>query len=225
VRGAGWNPLNTLTGRLVLVTVAAVAISYAAAFALFANERGAALRRAAETAVIERVAYTAARLREAQPGERAFLADNTRDFSIHYSVSRAPELMQSAPGAGARVARAIAEQLGDAEVRGEARTVERPSRRWRIRRGPGRRFDDRDPPPDTPMIRVTEVSLSVQLGAGSWLNARARLPGPRPAPLSVLAGALVSVLAVGIGAALVSRQIGRPLADLATPMLDAPVLR
>jgi signal transduction histidine kinase len=216
VRGAGWNPLNTLTGRLVLVTVAAVAISYAAAFALFANERGAALRRAAETAVIERVAYTAARLREAQPGERAFLADNTRDFSIHYSVSRAPELMQSAPGAGARVARAIAEQLGDAEVRGEARTVERPSRRWRIRRGPGRRFDDRDPPPDTPMIRVTEVSLSVQLGAGSWLNARARLPGPRPAPLSGLAGALVSVLAVGIGAALVSRQIGRPLADLAS---------
>jgi signal transduction histidine kinase len=55
----------------------------------------------------------------------------------------------------------------------------------------------------------------VRLDADAWLNARARLPGPRPAPLSVLAAAIVSVIIVGVGAALVSRQIGRPLADLA----------
>jgi signal transduction histidine kinase len=66
------------------------------------------------------------------------------------------------------------------------------------------------------MVRVTEVGVSVQLDGGSWLNARARLPGPRPAPFSVLVGALVSIIAVGIGAALISRQIGRPLADLAS---------
>lgn len=56
------NPLNTLTGRLVLVTVLAVIISYAIAFALYANERGAALRRAAETSVAERVVFTQERL-------------------------------------------------------------------------------------------------------------------------------------------------------------------
>jgi signal transduction histidine kinase len=70
-------------------------------------------------------------------------------------------------------------------------------------------------PQDGPLVRSTEVSVSVRLDDGAWLNARARLPGPRPAPVGVLAAALVSVLVVGVGAALVSRQIGRPLADLA----------
>lgn len=220
-----WNPLRTLTGRLVLVTVIAVAISYAAAFALFANERGAALRRAAETAVIERVAYTAERLRDAEPGQRIFIADTIRDFSIRYTITNAPEVTQAiSTGAGARIARAISERLQAAEVRGEARTVERLSRRWRMRDDfddqPRRHRDDDDAddahPRDAPTVRSTEVVVSVQLDNATWLNARARLPGPRPAPLSVLAGALVSVIAVGIGAALVSRQIGRPLADLAS---------
>ena len=57
------NPLNTLTGRMVLVTIVAVIVSYAVAFAIFTNERGAALRRAAEVGVAERVAFTAERLR------------------------------------------------------------------------------------------------------------------------------------------------------------------
>jgi len=218
VRPSGWNPFNTLTGRLVLVTVVAVAISYAAAFALFANERGAALRRAAETAVIERVAFTAERLREIPPNERVFAAEAIRDFSIRYDVAGAPQIERSVPGAGARVAHSIAERLGDADVRAEARTVERPSRRWRVRRDRAAgelAAGDRPDRTEAPLVRITEVGVSVELGPGSWLNARARLPGPRPAPLSVLAGALVSVIAVGVGAALVSRQIGRPLADLA----------
>lgn len=215
-----WNPLRTLTGRLVLVTVIAVAVSYAAAFALFANERGSALRRAAETAVIERIAYTAERLHEAAPGQRVFIADAIRDFSIRYEIARAPEIEQgAATGPGARVARSISERLQGAEVRGFSRTVERPSRRWRVRNemmGDGRRGEGSavDTPP--PIVRATEVVVSVRLDDATWLNARAHLPGPRPAPLSVLAGALVSVIAVGIGAALISRQIGRPLADLAT---------
>lgn len=226
------NPFNTLTGRLVLVTVVAVAISYALAFALYANERGAALRRAAETAVIERVAYTVEQLRAAPRNERAAIAGNLRDFSIRYAVDDGPSVTDpSAAGPGARVARAIAERVSDTDARGSSRVVEERSRRWRVRRDHapddafGPRERDRDyargremrtePPDDSPLVQVTEVHLSVQLDEGAWLNVRARLPGPRPAPFSVLAGALVSVIAVGIGAALISRQIGRPLADLA----------
>lgn len=210
------GPLNTLTGRLVLVTVVAVIISYAAAFLIYSNERGAALRRAAETGVIERVAYTAERLRSAPQDQRAAFADAIRDYSIRYEVQAAPAVSESGPGAGGRIARAIATQLESVDVHARARTVEGPSRRWRRERnalesppgGPRRREG-------APIVRSTEVLVSVDLGGGQWLNARARLPGPRPAPLSALAGALVSVLIVGIGAALVSRQIGRPLADLA----------
>ncbi len=60
-----YNPFNTLTGRLVLVTLFAVVLSYAIAFFLYANERGAALRRAAENIAVERIVYAAEMLREA----------------------------------------------------------------------------------------------------------------------------------------------------------------
>ncbi|MGD9814145.1 MAG: ATP-binding protein [Hyphomonadaceae bacterium] len=229
------NPFNTLTGRMVAVTIVAVLLSYAAAFALYANERGAALRRAAETSVIERVAYTAERLRNSPADRRTDIADQIRDFSIRYHVAAAPAEPDSGARANTRLASGIAERLGGAEVRAHARTVEGPSRRWRRPHEDGGRFEDRrrgdwrddsgrgprdgktiEPPPDGPIVRSTEAVISVQLDANSWLIARARLPGPRPAPLSVLVGALVTLIAVGVGAALVSRQIGRPLADLAS---------
>lgn len=214
---------------MVLVTIVAVIISYAVAFFIYTNERGAALRRAAEVAVIERVAYTADRLRSAPPERRAFIADAIRDFSIRYSVDPAATVTEGATsGPGARVERGITERLGSAfEVHANARTVEGPSRRWRVPRDRlrdddgRRRGRDRDHRrraemvEDGPTVRSTELSVSVRIDDATWLNARARLPGPRPAPLSVLAGALVSIIAVGIGAALISRQIGRPLADLA----------
>jgi signal transduction histidine kinase len=220
-----WNPLNTLTGRLVLVTVVAVIISYAAAFLLFSNERGAALRRVAEMNVVEGVVYTAERLAEAPAERRALIAEQIREARIRYSVTSTPEVATSdAGGAAARIARGISERLPDADVRVQARTSEEPSRRWRGRRAwdDDDRFDDRsrgrgrgsrgDEPP---LVRVTRATVSVEFTDGAWLNASARLPGPRPAPFSLLAGAVVSIFVVGLGAALVSRQIGRPLADLA----------
>lgn len=216
-----WNPLNTLTGRLVVVTVVAVILSYAAAFWLFSNERGAALRRAAETSVAEGVVYTAERLREAPANRREAIAEQIRDFRIRYHVTREPEVTETAlTGAAARIARGISERLPNTDVRVHAQTVEEPSRRFR-RRGDDDggfdegRFDDRSPRDAAPLVSVTRATISVQLAESSWLNARARLPGPRPAPFSLLAGAIVSIFVVGLGAALVSRQIGRPLADLA----------
>jgi hypothetical protein len=177
------NPLNTLTGRLVLVTVVAVLISYAAAFVIYFNERGAALRRAAETGVIERVAYTAERLRAASLEQRPLLADGIRDFSIRYHVDTQPIVSENGPGAGGRIARAVAIQLDDADVFARARTVEGPPRRWRRERGD---FDgsiaergDRRPRDDAPMVQSTEVLIAVDLGGGSWLNARASSAGQR----------------------------------------------
>jgi signal transduction histidine kinase len=213
------NPLNTLTGRLVLVTVVAVLISYAAAFLIYTNERGSALRRAAETGVIERVAYATERFHATPPDQRSNLAERIRDYSIRYHVGATPIVSANGPGAGGRIARAIAAELNDTQVFATARTVEGPSRRWRRERnefgGPPPGPPEREPREDAPIVQSTEVLIAVDLGGGSWLNARARLPGPRPAPIGALAGALVSLVMVGIGAALVSRQIGRPLADLA----------
>jgi signal transduction histidine kinase len=204
---------------MVLVTMIALIVSYAVAFAIFSNERGAALRRVAETNITDRVAFAVERLREVPSAQRPTAAEAIRDFSIRYRIGAEPEAAQSGGGASARIARGITERLGDVQVRAHTRTFEAPSRRWRIRRGGdgGRAFDRRRPPPEgeAPLVRITEATVSVQLGQGEWLNAHARLPGPRPPPWSALAGALVSIIVVGIGATLVSRQIGRPLADLA----------
>lgn len=216
-----WNPFNTLTGRMVLVTVVAVLISYAVAFMIYSNERGAALRRVAETGVIDRIAYAAEGLREAPPERRAAIVDTIRDRSIRYALASAPTVQPPATaGPGARVARAVGEQLAGVEVRGASRTIEAPARRWRGPPGRESRAEDgerrrRLRPEDGPTVRVTIVEVSIRLDGDTWLNAVARLPGPRPLPLGVLAGALVSIIAVGIGAALVSRQIGQPLAQLA----------
>ncbi len=220
-----WNPLNTLTGRMVLVTIVAVALSYAAAFALFANERGAALRRAAEVSMIERVAFTAERLRDAQNDQRVLIVDSIRDFGVRYSIAEAPEVIGApARGPSERVARAISERLGGADVRASAQIVQVPAHHWRGRRGRERENEDaaqldergrRHVEAAGRMMHSTEMRISVLLDNNAWLNARAHLPGPRPPPWSVLLGALVSVVAVGIGAALVSRQIGAPLAELA----------
>ncbi|MGD9967427.1 MAG: ATP-binding protein [Hyphomonadaceae bacterium] len=220
------NPLNTLTGRMVLVTIVAVMVSYAVAFAIFANERGAALRRAAETSVAERVAFTAERLRDAPVERRALIAESIRDFAIRYSVDRVPDVSQTGIGGpAARLARGVTDRLADADVRAQTRTIDAPSRRWRVRQDRREHRRDRGGPFDgpgegardePPMVRVIMANISVRLDDSSWLNANARLPGPRPAPFSAIVGALVSIIVVGIGAALISRQIGRPLADLAS---------
>ncbi len=215
-----WNPLTTLTGRMVLVTVAAVVLSYAVAFFIFTNERGAALRRSAETAVVERIAYTAERLREAPAEARAEIAMAIRDFGLRYRVTGAPATRElEAKGTAGRVQRALSARLGGARVFASAD----------VREGRMRRRERQPPPSDAPwnerapaelererLVQFTNLELSVELSDGSWLNAHARLPGPRPAPFGVLVSALVSVVLVGAGAALVSRQIGRPLADLAS---------
>jgi signal transduction histidine kinase len=216
-----WNPLNTLTGRLVLVTVVAVILSYAAAFLIYSNERGAALRRSAETSVAEQVAYTAQRVRETPPHELALFTVQNFGPGIRYIVSNAPDVeTPGASGAAARITRGITERLPNAETRVEVRTFDEPSRRWRTReewrdepfnRSVEPRRDERGPP----LRRVTRAMISVHVSEDVWLNAYARLPSPDPAPVSILAAALASIFVVGLGAALVSRQIGRPLADLA----------
>lgn len=227
-----WNPLRTLAGRLVLVTIGAIALSYITVFAIFANERGASMRRFAETAVADRIAYAAERLREAPASQRPALAEALRDFGIQYRITRAPTIPAAAGGSGHRMSRIVSDALNGAEVRTRLRSTMVESRRWR-------RFERAlEPPPEGGMIigegegprdvmrlrmggepprfRATEATLAIALSENSWLEARARLPAPRPVPVSYFWAALASMLAVGLGAVLVARQIGRPLSDLAS---------
>jgi signal transduction histidine kinase len=214
------NPLNTLAGRLVLVTIVAVMISYAVAFVLFANERGASLRRAAEVAAVERIAYAFDALRAAPADQRPELVRRMRDYGIRYQIESQPSVSgPNAGGAGARMVRALSEELGGAEMHARTRTVELPSRHWReLRRERLREQFTRLPERGQaapPLVRITEVNLAIALPDGDWLGARVRLPGPRPIPISLIVGGLISLIVVGIGATFVSLQVGRPLAQLA----------
>src|SRR5262249_46644693 len=143
-RGFLKAPFNTLTGRLVLVTIVAVIVSYGIALVLFSNERGSALRRAAETGAVERIAYTAERLRSASPLQRPALAQSLRDFGVRYDVSQNAAALSNAGDAGGRVARALSERLNGVQAYAQSRTIE-VQPRFR-RRGPG---DDDDFSPRT----------------------------------------------------------------------------
>ena len=87
---------------------------------------------------------------------------------------------------------------------------------FHVRLEPNRPFDSGPDP--TPTRRVDELTIYVALGnhtgGQEWLRARAYLPTPRPVPSSVWFGALFSVLAVGVAAAIIAGRISRPLAEL-----------
>lgn len=234
-----WNPLRTLAGRLILVTIAAIALSYVAVFTLVFNERGASLRRFAEANVAERVASTAQRIREAPARERAELVRAMRDFGVRYRIVDAPQSAANTGPSAQRIARLVSEALGGVETRAHTRIVDVTERTGWRRRYEAREAHERHmaqgdqldapvgapPPPrdvirmradgpDAPRFRATQATILVALGGPSWLEARATLPAPRPFPMSYVWAALGSMFAVGLGAVLVSRQIGRPLEDL-----------
>jgi signal transduction histidine kinase len=118
--------------------------------------------------------------------------------------------------------RSLTDEISGAEMHARTRTVDLPSRHWRERRRERLR-EKFGPLPERPeriesappLVRSTEVNLAIALPDGDWLNARVRLPGPRPIPISLIVGGLLSLIVVGIGATLVSLQVGRPLAQLA----------
>lgn len=203
-----WNPLRTLTGRLVLVTFGAVFCSTLIAFAFYANERGTELRRAALNGAAERIAFNVERLRETPPEERPALAEHFREIFIRYTVDSEPHLAQSATsGAAERIASLLSERLSNADVRVQTRVTTSNTRVWT---GSGSAEEQH-----RVRVQITELTVSVRLDDNSWLNARAFLPGPSSAPIGALAAVIVMLVVVGLGAALVARQIGRPLAELA----------
>jgi signal transduction histidine kinase len=220
---------------MVLVTVAAVFVSYMVVFAVFYLERGAAIRRSVEGALVQRIVDNAERLREFAIEDRPEAIANRREFgfrygpsprqpgagqfrlfNLRYSVSAEP-LVAETSASGERLARNIAQQY-DGVVHARSRPAPpRGASDWLIhdeRRHRHRGGDGGPAPLDEPSPPETEVQVSLELSEGSWLNAYTRLPNPRPPPIAVWAGALSAALLVGIGAALVSRQIGRPLAKL-----------
>lgn len=236
-----FNPFRTLAGRLVLVTIVAIAISHLVAFSLFANERGRSIRRERETAAIERIVGVFDRLRALPPDEQAAMARASSDFATRFSIAGETE-PNATLSEGARLARTISEQLTGVEVRARTRVVEVD---WRARRrafrqeggfrgppppegsgvfapgappgGTAERVRGPGGPPDEELRPrdVTELTVDLALAPGRWLRARSYLPAPRPVPINIWFAALASMLAVGAGALLIARQIGKPLEQLA----------
>jgi signal transduction histidine kinase len=65
------------------------------------------------------------------------------------------------------------------------------------------------PPP------VAQIVVSVQYAPNAWLETTTLMPRPESPPLSYLFAGVGAVLIVGLGAALIARQISRPMANLA----------
>lgn len=205
------NPLRTLWGRLMLVTIAAIAISHMVAFALFANERARTFLREAETRIVERIIDAAEEVRDARtPAAQAERAEAFSNRGMRFYL-----VGESAPseplGEGATIARSVAQQMRGVDVHGRTRTIQLT---WRPRM---RDIGGRDePPPDEPRSHpVTQVTVDVRIAPDRWLRSTALLPAPRPVPNYLWIAAIASMIAVGLGSSLIALQISRPLSDLA----------
>jgi signal transduction histidine kinase len=216
-----FNPLRTLVGRMVLITMMALAISGTISFVLFTSERGASIRLAIEAAMTDEIVSAYARIAAAEPDQRAQLASSMRGFGIAYAMGAAPTVTSSTRTEAARgVSRTLTDRLGqDVEVRVKTNMVQMPSYMWRSSRDFRLRVDGTLSPHATrlerdPIISVNDTKVSIPLD-GQWLNARFLSPGPGPPPLSAIVATLIGIIVVGAGAALVARQIARPLRDLA----------
>jgi signal transduction histidine kinase len=127
-------------------------------------------------------------------------------------VTTAPVVTQSSGASGTRWAREIA-QSAEARVFAQSQTFARSrelppelrDRAPRHRAHMHERFDRH---------AVVLVRASIELGPDSWLNVVSRHPGPQPPPLGLFIGAVATAVFVGLGAALVGRQVGRPLSRL-----------
>lgn len=232
-----WNPLRTLSGRLILLTVAAIGLSHTLAFVLLVQERGAAVRRIVETSTAQRIADLARQVR-VDPQPRAGALDIAFGPNLEFNVASTPIVTSNAAGGiPNRVARAVSQQLDGATVRARLRALSGAERdEWIAReramrrvfaRGEGRRREglaiERLPTPDEAEPRPPRgagpseslLQVAVQMGPASWLNVQTRIIRGRPLPRYVIYTAFGSILAMSIGAFFLARQIGRPLADLA----------
>jgi signal transduction histidine kinase len=142
------GPLNTLAGRLVFLTVAAIAISYAAAFALFSNERNRAIGRMIETRIVERIVFIAEELRSAEPTRRADLLRTRFDRGLRFSLVAEPSIKsRGSSGAAGRIARSVSRRLNGAQTRAEFHPIEPATVHFSRFRG----GDDRGQPPGPEM--------------------------------------------------------------------------
>ncbi|NWG53075.1 MAG: HAMP domain-containing protein [Hydrogenophilaceae bacterium] len=235
-----WNPLRTLSGRLILVTIAAIGLSHTLAFVLLVQERSAAMRRIVETSTAERIADLARQVRtDARP--RSGALDVARGPNLEFTVAATPIVDSGAMGGIAgRVARAVSTQLDGAPVRARLRPLSPSEREAWIQReralrraflkqgvphGEGRALESPPPPydraepryaPRPPQQKENLLQVAVQMGPAAWLNVQTRIGAGRPLPRYVIYTAFGSILAMSIGAFFIARQIGRPLADLAS---------
>jgi signal transduction histidine kinase len=217
-----FNPLRTLVGRMVLVTAIAVIVSGALAFVLIYNDRGASVRQVIETAMTDEIAHSYQRIVASPPEDRAALASTLRGFGIVYELTPAPSVTSRSRSPDARrLLRAISDRLGpNVDLRVSAEATRIPSHLWRSDRNFRLRVGAEIPKEaphvdrDDPIVTISDVNASIRVD-GQWLNLRFWVPGPAAPPLSRSLASLLTVVAVGAGAALVARQVARPLRDLA----------
>lgn len=213
--------MRTLVGRMVLVTLVALALSGLLSFILFSNERGDSIRRALESALADEIVHSYGRLKETAPDQRAALAASLRGFGIAYAIDDTARVTADTNSVAVhRLTNSLRDRLGSgADVKIRTEVVRIPAHLWRTNRDYRLRVDDVIPSqpregPDDPIITLTDVKLSIALDQ-QWINVRFLFPGPDAPPISAIMATLLTVSVVGAGAALVARQIARPLSDLA----------
>jgi len=203
---------DTVVGRTALVLVAALALSLAAALAVFAVHRSEALMAQGVRNAAERVAGLAHLLEQENAGERALRLRSMETFGFRAGWGSEPlvgEAGEDEAGLSVAMGGELRRRLPNQEVRVSTRPSPQP---------PG--FGQVVGPGPGPGLRRTgfgpALRISVRLGDSSWLNVFAPLDPPEPLwRPHFLVPVLLSVLMVAAVALLAVRRATRPFATFA----------
>jgi signal transduction histidine kinase len=208
---------KSLAGQLVLIVLLALVAGQALSFAIFADERRAALRTANREQVLARTATLVRLLEETPPYLHAPILAASSSRQLRFQVAAA-----SAVDAGEdwharnRLARHLAGLLdgnGGRPVLVDIRDDHAPLRNL-IGFAP---LDEATGRPRYWQGRRAAIGLvvAVRLPDGGWLNAETAFPAPPAWGLPNLVSLALSAALVGLAVVLAVRRLTRPMARLA----------
>jgi len=190
---------KSLAGRLAALLVLTLVLAQIVTFALFAGERVSAFRNAFREDLFVRFVSLARLLEETPASLRDRIVATASSSLLRISLDSAPRVEETGSAHAAALRDSLAAALDKPP---EAVRVRLWEHRWRENRHESLRVH-------------TWVSVSAEVGDGTWLNAAAERPPVPPLGKAFLASFLISAIAVAAVGAFGVRVAAKPLRQLA----------
>ena len=213
-----WRPFSSLRAQIVLLILGGLLVAQVVSLFLFADERGLAVRAAISAEAAGRAANIVRLLEETPPDQHPAILRAATSPLVRFDLSVAPRVTEPDRGRGSAVVarlRALLNENLSREIRVNLREADVPTMRMPANMGGDMAAMHRQMMQGR--LTPVELTLSVALSGGQWLNVATRFERP---PLQ---WPFASILSFGVTAGVlliatlwfVLARLTRPLRRLA----------